>query len=79
MWSGVPTETASMFFASLSSNSRKSGIAWPWGTPGRPARLVVDVAEGHDVRAVPGVGGDVASTHPAGADARDVHPLARRE
>ena len=41
--------------------------------------LVVDVAEGDDVRAVLGVGGDVAAPHAAGADPRDVHPLARRD
>ena len=43
------------------------------------ARVVVDVAEGDDVRAVLGVGGDVAAAHAAGADPRDVDPLARRD
>ncbi len=40
--------------------------------------LFVDVAEGDDVGAVLGVGGDVAAAHAAGADAGQVDTLAGR-
>src|SRR5262245_16005602 len=78
-WSGVPTVTASMFFASFSSISRKSLYRRALGKAFERARraLLVHVAQGHDVAPQPADCGDVAAPHATGADATHVDPVAR--
>ena len=78
MWSGVPTVTASIVLGFLVEHLAKVFVAPRLGKCLERAggALVVDVAQGDDVGAQPGDGGDVAAAHAAGADSGDVQ-LAR--
>ena len=81
MWSGVPTVTASIVAGFLVEHLAEIFVSARLGKGLKRAggALVVNVAEGDDVGAQARDGGDVAASHAAGADAGDVHSLARRD